>query len=94
MKIKPSPSYSILVRLQIVREPGMIGRISTAIGAAGGIIDTIKVVSRKERVSVRELVIEASSCGHQREIIQALEKVDNVYLLRAEDLTLKDHLGG
>ena len=94
MKIKPSPSYSILVRLQIVREPGMIGRISTAIGEVGGIIDTIKVVSRKERVSVREMVIEASSCEHQREILQALEKVDNVYLLRAEDLTLKYHLGG
>ena len=94
MKIKPTPSYSILVRLQIPREPGMIGRISKAIGEAGGIIDTIEMVSRKEKVSIREIVIEASSCDHQREIIQALEKVDNVYLIKAEDLTLKYHIGG
>jgi malate dehydrogenase (oxaloacetate-decarboxylating) len=94
MKIKPTPSYSILVRLQIPREPGMIGRISQAIGDAGGIIDTIEVISRKEKVSIREIVIEASSCAHQQEIIQALEQVDNVYLLRVEDLTLKYHVGG
>jgi malate dehydrogenase (oxaloacetate-decarboxylating) len=94
MKIKPTPSYSILVRLQILREPGMIGRISQAIGEAGGIIDTIEVISRKDKVSIREMVIEASSTDHQLEIIQALEKVDDVYLLNAEDLTLKYHLGG
>ncbi|MEN7973594.1 MAG: NAD-dependent malic enzyme [Verrucomicrobiota bacterium] len=94
MKIKPTPSYSILVRLQIPREPGMIGRISQAIGEVGGIIDTIEVVSRKEKVSIREMVVEASSSSHQQEIIRALEGVDNVYLLWAEDLTLKYHLGG
>lgn len=94
MKNKPTPSFSILVRLQIPREPGMIGRISKAIGDAGGIIDTIEVISRKERVSVREMVIEASSTDHQQEIIQALERVDNVYLIKAEDLTLKYHIGG
>jgi malate dehydrogenase (oxaloacetate-decarboxylating) len=94
MKIKPTPSYSILVRLQIPREPGMIGRISQAIGEAGGIIDTLEVISRKEKVSIREIVIEASSSDHQREIVHALEQVDNVYLLKVEDLTLKYHLGG
>jgi len=94
MKIKPTPSYSILVRLQIPSEPGMTGKICTAIGEVGGIIDTIDVVSRKEKVFVREIVIEASSCDHQKEIIQALESVENVYLMRAEDLTLKYHIGG
>ncbi|VGO22096.1 NAD-dependent malic enzyme [Pontiella sulfatireligans] len=94
MRINPSPSYSILVRLQIPREPGIIGRISAAIGEAGGIIDTIDLVSRTEQASVRDILIEASSCAHQREIIQALEKVDNVYLLSAEDLTFKYHIGG
>ncbi|MEA2067942.1 MAG: NAD-dependent malic enzyme, partial [Verrucomicrobiota bacterium] len=72
----------------------MIGRISQAIGEVGGIIDTIDMISRKEKVSIREMVIEASSTDHQLEIIQALEMVDNVYMLKAEDLTLKYHLGG
>ena len=94
MKIKPSPSYSILVRVQIPREPGMIGRISTAIGMAGGIIDTIDLISRKETVSIREMVIEASSVEHQREILSALESIDNVYLIAVEDLTIKHHIGG
>jgi len=94
MKIKPSPSYSILVRLQILREPGMIGRIAAAIGEAGGIIDTIEMVSRQDKVSIREMVIEASSVEHQREILDALATVDNVYILHAEDLTMKYHVGG
>ena len=72
----------------------MIGRISTAIGEAGGIIDTIDLVSRKEMVSIRELVIEACSEEHQREIICALERIDNVYLIAVEDLTIKHHIGG
>ena len=94
MKIKPSPSFSIMVRIQIPREPGMIGRISTAIGKAGGIIDTIDLVSRKETVSIREMVIEACSVDHQHKIISALENIDNVYLIAAEDLTIKHHIGG
>ncbi len=94
MRTKPTPSYSILVRMQIAREPGMIGRISTAIGNAGGIIDTIDMVSRTDTMSIREMVIEACSTEHQREIVDALAQVDNVYLLKAEDLTLKYHLGG
>jgi len=94
MKIKPSPGYSILVRLQILREPGMIGRIAAAIGEAGGIIDTIDMVSRQDKVSIREMVIEARSEAHQRDILGALAGVDNVYILYAEDLTMKYHLGG
>jgi len=72
----------------------MIGRIAAAIGEAGGIIDTIEMISRTDKVSVREMVIEASSVDHQREIIAALEKVDNIYLLHVEDLTMKYHIGG
>src|SRR5205809_7761 len=40
----PSASYSLTVRLEIVNKPGMLGRVTSAIGKAGGDIGAIDLV--------------------------------------------------
>jgi malate dehydrogenase (oxaloacetate-decarboxylating) len=94
MKIKPSPSFSMLVIVRMPRVPGIVGRICSAIGEAGGMIDTIEVKHRTKSYTTREFVIEARSEVHQKEILAEVVKVDGIYLERAEDLTLKFHVGG
>ena len=40
----PSASYSLTVRLEITNRPGMLGRVTSAIGKSGGDIGAIDLV--------------------------------------------------
>jgi len=42
--ITPSASYSVTIRLQIRNRPGMLGRVASAIGGAGGDIGAVDLV--------------------------------------------------
>jgi hypothetical protein len=41
---KPIASHSILIRLEILPKPGMLGKVTSAIVSAGGDIGTIDIV--------------------------------------------------
>ena len=40
----PSPSYSIIIRLEIVSKPGMLGKVTSTIGRAGGDIGALDII--------------------------------------------------
>lgn len=94
MKIKPTPSYSILIRVKCGMIPDQFGDIGTAVCAAGGIIDTADVVSREANEVIRDLVVETNGSEQQQAVIAAVRGVEGVELLKAEELTFKYHLGG
>ena len=51
MAIAPSASYSLTLRLEIKNRPGMLGRVASAIGEAGGDIGAVDLVeSQRDRV--------------------------------------------
>ena len=41
----PSAQYSITIRAEIEHRPGMLGRVATAIGDAGGTIGTVELLA-------------------------------------------------
>ena len=53
MAVAPSASYSLTVRLEIKNRPGMLGRVASAIGQAGGGIGAVDLVqSSRDRNKV------------------------------------------
>ncbi len=44
MVVTPSASYSLTVRVEIRNRPGMLGRVTSAIGDAGGDIGAVDIV--------------------------------------------------
>ena len=44
MSNAPVASYSLIVRIRIVNIPGMLGKVTSAIGAEGGDIGAIDIV--------------------------------------------------
>ncbi len=44
MAVTPSASYSLTVRVEIRNRPGMLGRVTSAIGDAGGDIGAVDIV--------------------------------------------------
>ena len=50
----PSASYSLTVRLEIENKPGMLGKVTTAIGEMGGDIGSIDIAEASTEVIVRD----------------------------------------
>jgi malate dehydrogenase (oxaloacetate-decarboxylating) len=94
MAVAPSASYSITVRLAIRNRPGMLGRVASVIGEAGGDIGAVDLVeSGRERV-IRDITIKARDSDHGQEIVNRLKRVTGVRVVNVSDRTFLMHLGG
>ena len=54
MSTTPSPSYSIIIRLEIVNQVGMFGKIAITIGESGGDIVAVDIVRVGKGIIVRD----------------------------------------
>ncbi|MBI4637931.1 MAG: NAD-dependent malic enzyme [Candidatus Rokubacteria bacterium] len=94
MAIAPSASYSLTVRLQIANRPGMLGRVASTIGEAGGDIGAVDLVeSSRERV-LRDITIKARDSVHGQQIVGRLKQLSRVRVVNVSDRTFLMHLGG
>jgi malate dehydrogenase (oxaloacetate-decarboxylating) len=92
--VTPSASYSLTVRLSITNKPGMLGRVASAIGDAGGDIGAVDLVeSTRERV-VRDMTIRARDSVHGQQIVNRLRQTPGTRVVNISDRTFLMHLGG
>ncbi len=90
----PSPSYSITLRLEIVNQVGLFGKIGTAIGEAGGDIGAVDIVKVGKGVIVRDFTINARDEAHEKDIIAAVKRIKGVRVIHISDRTFSLHQGG
>lgn len=90
----PNVSYSITVRLDIRADPTAIGLLTTAVGAAGGVVTALDVTdSHPDRLTV-DVTCLASDQEHSAALTDALSSVDGVAIHKVSDRTFLLHLGG
>ena len=92
--IAPSASYSFTVRLQIASRPGMLGRVASAIGDAGGDIGAVDLVETTRERTERDITIKARDSVHAQQIVSRLRRVAGVRIGAISDRTFLMHLGG
>jgi malate dehydrogenase (oxaloacetate-decarboxylating) len=90
----PSASYSLTVRLEIRNEPGMLGKVTSAIGKGGGDIGAIDVISVARSTITRDLTFKARDEAHGQAIVDKLRAVDGIDVVNVSDRTFLMHLGG
>src|SRR6266702_1612812 len=90
----PSASYSLTMRVQIANKPGMLGKVTSAIGEAGGDIGAIDLVEAGAQFITRDISCNASDEGHGQRITAAVKAVDGVTVKHVSDRTFLMHLGG
>jgi malate dehydrogenase (oxaloacetate-decarboxylating) len=93
-ELQPSASYSLTLRLELSGRPGTLGRVTTAIGEAGGDIDAIDIVRAGAGVVVRDITVACRDEAHGQAIAERLEQVEGVKVLHITDRTFLLHLGG
>jgi malate dehydrogenase (oxaloacetate-decarboxylating) len=92
--LTPSAQYSLTIRLEIEHKPGMLGRVASAIGSAGGTIGAVDLISVDERNTVRDITVAAGDQEHWDRIVEALDAVDGARVIDTTDRTFLLHVGG
>src|SRR5213592_2878673 len=90
----PSASYSVTVRLEIENKPGMLGKVTSAIGKAGGDIGAIDLVEVGKTTITRDLSVKASDERHAQQVVEKIRSVAGVSVVNVSDRTFLMHLGG
>src|SRR5947207_5683245 len=90
----PTASYSLTLRLNIHNRPGMLGRIASAIGAAGGDIGAVDIVGVAKEHLVRDVTVKARDERHGEAIVEAVKALDGVEVVSVSDSTFLLHRGG
>ncbi|HKG04260.1 MAG TPA: ACT domain-containing protein, partial [Conexibacter sp.] len=94
MATTPSAQFSLTIRLEIVDRPGMLGRVASAIGDAGGTIGAVDLVAIDGGRTVRDITALCAEQATWGAITAALEALDGVRVLDTVDRTFQIHLGG
>ena len=89
-----STQYSIALRVSLDNVPGVLGRLTTVIGEAGGNIFAIEGFVAKGPLLEREIVVNCASVEHQGQVVEAVEAVEGVELIDWWDRTFRMHEGG
>src|SRR5687767_2046925 len=90
----PTASHSLTVRLQIQNRPGMLGKITSAIGKGGGDIGAIDVIEVGKTTITRDITFKASDEKHGQQVVERLKTVEGVEVVNVSDRTFLMHLGG
>jgi malate dehydrogenase (oxaloacetate-decarboxylating) len=94
MTSAPTAGYSLTVRLRIENRPGMLGRVTSAIGEMGGDIGAVDLVEAGRGVVVRDISFKASDEPHGQRITDHLRTLPGVTVVNVSDRTFLMHLGG
>jgi malate dehydrogenase (oxaloacetate-decarboxylating) len=65
----PVASNSLTVRIRLANKPGMLGRIASAIGEAGGDIGAVDVVEVTPREMTRDVTFKPSDQAHGEAVV-------------------------
>jgi malate dehydrogenase (oxaloacetate-decarboxylating) len=90
----PSASYSQTVRVEITNKPGMLGKVTSAIGKAGGDIGAIDLVEVGKTTKLRDISFKARDERHGQQIVDNIRAVSGVRVINVSDRTFLMHLGG
>jgi malate dehydrogenase (oxaloacetate-decarboxylating) len=90
----PSAQFSLTLRVEFDRRPGMLGEVATAIGDAGGSIGDIETVELGDVKAIREITVDAADAEHGAAIAAAVDGIEGASLLETTDRTFELHRGG
>jgi malate dehydrogenase (oxaloacetate-decarboxylating) len=90
----PSAQYRLTIRVKLDDSQGILGRITSTIGEAGGIVDAVDLVEVDAGQSVRDIVVDASGRDHWTRILEAIAAIDGAKVIDTTDRTFLLHVGG
>src|SRR5262249_5646544 len=91
---RPSASYSVTLRLRYKNLPGMLGKVTSAIGEVYGDIGAIDIVGVEKDQMIRDFTVKVRDSEHGKQLVAALNSLEYVTVVHVSDRTFLMHLGG
>jgi malate dehydrogenase (oxaloacetate-decarboxylating) len=92
--VTPSAQYRLNVRVEIDDTPGLIGRVTSAIAEAGGVVAAVDPVQGESGHQLRDIVLDAAGPEHWETIVAAIDAIEGARVIDRIDRTLQLHIGG
>src|ERR1051325_8150531 len=92
--LTPSAGYTLTLRVNLKNLPGTLGRLTTAIGRAGGDLGAVDLVEHRGKIVVRDLTVKCRDEAHSQQIVKAASRVEGVEVRSVSDRTFETHAGG
>jgi malate dehydrogenase (oxaloacetate-decarboxylating) len=90
----PSAGYSITVRVAMPADASAVGRLTTAVGSAGGVITALDIVESAHDTVVADITTDTADGEHANAVTDALRALEGVEVKKVSDRTFLLHLGG
>jgi malate dehydrogenase (oxaloacetate-decarboxylating) len=90
----PSAGFSITVRMSVPADASAIGRLTTAVGEAGGVVTAVDVVDSDPVSVVVDVTCDTADTAHAEQVVDILEELPGVDVRKVSDRTFLLHLGG
>ena len=90
----PNASYAIILRVRMEHDPTALGRVTTAVGEAGGAVTAVDIVESHPDGMTADITADAGNVDHARQIRDAVNEVDGAKVHKISDRTFLMHLGG
>ncbi|NOR20579.1 MAG: NAD-dependent malic enzyme [Xanthomonadales bacterium] len=85
---------SIILRLRIENQPGLLARAVSTIAEAGGNIGAIDIVRYEKGFVIRDVTVDTTGSEQASAISEGLSKVDGISVMHSSDRVFVMHLGG
>jgi malate dehydrogenase (oxaloacetate-decarboxylating) len=93
-KGNPSVSYSFNMQLTYPNKVGMLASIVQTIGAAGGDMGTVDILSADSKTMARDMTVQARDEQHVEEIVASVRALKDVKVVHFSDRVFQLHAGG
>ncbi|MBI4197669.1 MAG: NAD-dependent malic enzyme [Chloroflexi bacterium] len=90
----PAIAYGVTIRAEYTNRPGMLGKVTSAIGNAGGDISGLDLVHSSREITIRDITVNARDVAHGQQIVAAVRALPEVTVASVSDPTFLLHLGG
>ncbi len=94
MSTTPSAQYSLTLRVEIDHLPGMLGKVASAIGHAGGTIGAVDLVQIEGAHTIRDITVETADASDWPRLTDAVNAITGARVLDTTDRTFMLHVGG
>ncbi len=94
VRLHPSASYSITMRVHLQQTPGSFARVAAAVGETGAILGAIDLVRVDGHEVVRDVTVAAADLEHSQAVVAAVSAIPGVEVEHVSDRTFLMHLGG
>ncbi len=92
--LKTNSGYGVVLRVELPKRPGMLGKVLSVIGRAGGSMGAIDIVGFKGGCVIRDIEASVADLDTAKLIVAAVRRIKDITVLNVADRTLLIHQGG